>query len=138
MKKNINTHRNSLIFGIGIGSGIALIISILLTALLSSLLIKGSIGEEKTAIGVFTTRTLSVAIGGYIGYKIAAEKRLLSIGAVTSAYLIGIIVIGIATYGNSLYKIAEGAGSVFLGGTIAYLLTLKHAKKLKYRTKHTR
>ena len=138
MKKNNNTHRNSLILGIGVGSGIALILSILLTALLTSLVTKGSITEEKTAIGVFAARTLSVATGGYIGCKIVAEKRLLSIGAVACAYLIGIIVIGIAVYGSSLYKIAEGAGSVFLGGVIAYLLTLKHTKRSRHRTKYTR
>ena len=141
MKRNKHTSSavsHSTVTAIGIGVAIAVVLSTILSALLTSLVINGSIGENKTGIGIFAIRTLSVLLGGVAGAAIGKEKYLQTIGFITLGYLVILLGLGIALYDGSFQNFGSGVISTLIGGLVAYLIQMRPRGKRKHTARYNR
>ncbi len=109
---------------IGLGVLTAVITSIALSLVLTSLIAKGNI-EMNGHIGVFLTRVFSVAIGGIVGTGLQGKKLLPIIIAISTVYLVILLVMGAIVFDAAFQRLWMGTVSVFLGAAISLLFKLK-------------
>ncbi len=113
------------VYGVLIGTSIALLISILLSAAATSIIAKGKMDEAGYNITVFIIRAISVFTGAMVGTRISKEKYFVIIGIIAAAYTIVLVSLGIIIYDGSFQNFGTGVLSVLLGSIVGIALKLK-------------
>ena len=127
---------NSMVTGIGVGIGAALLFSFLATVGISSLILSEKIGEGTSNTVAFIIRAISVLMGTLISCKITKEKTIPLIGAVTLCYLAVLIGFGIVLYDGSFHNFGTSLLSVLLGAIAAYLIQYKLGSRPNRKRKY--
>ncbi len=124
---------NSIFKSVAIGVAAGMVVSMLLLLLLTSLVMNGSVGEDRTQSFIFAIR----AVGGFAGCMlatVAAKKQHLLVSGVTAGiYLIALLAVGIVFYEGSFADFGSGLLSVLIGCGIACISRLKPPAKGKYK-----
>ena len=136
VKRTTRLEKKSIGYGVGIGVAVSVVISVLLLCLLSCLMIKQRLSEHTAGIAVFIIRFLAINLGTLIGSKLTKENGVIVIAAITTAYLVILLGLGIVAYEGVFRNFGTGLFSVLIGAGVSTAIVLKPQRKSKRTIKY--
>ena len=136
VKRTTRLEKKSIGYGVGIGVAVSVVISVLLLCLLSCLMIKQRLSEHTAGIAVFIIRFLAINLGTLIGSKLIKENGVIVIAAITTAYLVILLGLGIVAYEGVFRKFGTGLFSVLIGAGVSTAIVFKPQRKSKRTIKY--
>lgn len=129
---------NTVIASVAVGVIAGMLTVILLSLLLTSLVVNGSIGEDKTGAYISVIRSFGCFTGCMLSTAFAKKQYLLVTGLTAAAYLVVLLAVGIVFYDGSFVHFGNGLLMTVIGCAAACMIRLKPPSKRKHRRRNSR